>query len=711
MGQVFDIAQEELPLFLSECDEHLQALDGTLVQIEQYVDDHDALQSAFRSAHTLKGMAGMIGHTRMVRVTHAMETLLDGVRKGELLITTNLVNLCLDAVDSLRALREEVVQGEVGDFDVEALVSRFSMFEMSTSRSSSTRAGEPVRTQAPEIDLDAAPGGSAGLQEAPKSGDSLFHLLEVRAEIDMHSIASAARAFQLMLALQELGTIQEMQPSQALIETAAPVKQFHARLLTDQAIEKVQQSLASISEISHLVVEEIQVESAGRSELAEVTGVGDDQTLLVQPVQPGPRKVDKSGLDQAQAEVRESTVSNNKNNDQADRVVRTSVERLDALMSLVGELITDRNHLLQLRDQLDHQNSSDIHFDQLTETVAHISRITDQLQEEVMQIRMLPIGDVFLKFPRMVRDLAQKTGKKVDLIIRGEDTELDRSVIEKINDPLIHLLRNAVDHGIEGVEERLAAGKPERGRVWLTARHEQGRILITVEDDGRGINCEQLRKKAVESGLLTIEDARNLPDDKTQVLIFASGISTADQISDISGRGVGMDIVRNNIQRLNGNILIDSKPGCGTQFQVIIPLTLAIIPALLVQVGAISLAIPIVMVAETLRLSKDEIRTVQGKPVTLLRNKVLPLIPIHGVFDLHTNGQHRQNSYAVVVYHGKEQVGLMVDELLGKEEVVVKSLGSLIGDIPGVSSATILGDGRVALILDVIGLLKTFEVG
>jgi len=390
----------------------------------------------------------------------------------------------------------------------------------------------------------------------------------------------------------------------------------------------------------------------------------------------------------------------------SEMMVRTSVERLDTLMNLVGELITDRNHLFQVRNKLDTGLHGNEYINQLSETVGHIGRITDQLQEEVMRIRMLPIGNVFAKFPRVVRDLSQSLGKQVELIIEGEDTELDRSVIDEINDPLIHLVRNALDHGLEPPEERTAAGKPIKGTLRLTARHEQGRIIITIEDDGRGINVQKIRESAVAKGLISETEAANLSDKKAIDMIFLSGLSTSKKATDISGRGVGMDIVRSNIQRINGTILVETKPGQGTQFQVVLPLTLAIVPTLLVRVDETPFAIPLVMVAETLRLEMKDIQSIRGHPVTRLRDQVLPLLYVKDIFKTKKTKEKDAYYYVVVVHSGKSRVGLVVDTLLGEEEVVVKSFGSLIGDVPGISSAAILGDGHVALIVDVIGLYK-----
>jgi two-component system chemotaxis sensor kinase CheA len=685
MQMVFDISQDELPIFLAEVDEHLQTLDETLVELEHRSGDADLLQNAFRAAHTLKGMSGMIGHHRMTNLTHALETAFDGLRKGQYPVTTALIDLCLDAVDGLRALREEVINGSLSDYDPQPLIEAFADFT-----SSSGHHVQPERRvkSSPEPPLPHP-------REAQSNGK---HVLYIQAQIDPRSVASAARAFQLMMALQEVGEISTMQPTLEQIETAQPVQTFQAQVLTTAGQETVLEKLSQISEIQHI---EVRADGAGQP--------------VIQREEPAAAPL-QSNSDAIKAEARSQVVpanqpaSRGRSNGSATRgvemTVRTSVERLDSLMNLVGELITDRNHLFQVRNKLEAQARNDPLVENLAETVAHISRITDQLQEEVMRIRMLPIGNLLHKFPRMVRDMSQKAGKLVDVVIHGEDTELDRSMIEEINDPLIHLVRNAIDHGIEPPEERRAAGKPERGTVTLNAWHEQGRIILTVSDDGRGIDPAALRKKVVQKGLMSAEEAAALSDEQAVDLIFLPGFSTAEKVTDISGRGVGMDIVQTNIQRVNGTIHIETAVGRGTTFQIVLPLTLAIVPTLLVRVGPATFAIPLVMVLETLRLSPADIKTIRQKPVTMLRGSVLPLIYLSELYNISENGQQRKRLFAVVIQSGKHRVGLVVDGFMGEEEVVVKSLGKLVGEIPGISSAAILGDGSITLIVDVPALLR-----
>lgn len=691
MQMVFDISEDEIPIFLAEVDEHLQALDEILVQIENLDSESELLQTAFRAAHTLKGMSGMIGHQRMTNLTHAMETAFDGVRKHTLEVSTPLINLCLDAVDSLRVLREEVITGESSEIEVDGLIARFHEYLNSAGTPASTApaaaAIEPAPAPAPVEPAPAAPAENQALRS-----------VQVRAKIDPKSIASAARAFQLLMTLQNFGEVSDLHPPQEVIETAAPVAEFAAKVSTSESAAEIYSQLTQISEVA-----EVQVE--GYVSAAAPAAQPEPQAEKPAKAAASAAAEEKSNGSAPSAAAAAPAAANQPRRN-VDMTVRTSVERLDTLMNLVGELITDRNHLFQVRNHLEAEAAGNPEVESLNETVAHISRITDQLQEEVMSIRMLPIGNLFHKFPRMVRDLAQKTGKQIDVVLNGEDTELDRSMIEEINDPLIHLVRNSVDHGVETPEERVAAGKPPRGTITLNAWHEQGRIVLTVSDDGAGIDPENMRRSALKKGLITPEEAALLSDEQAIDLIFMPGFSTAKTITDISGRGVGMDIVHTNIQRVNGTIHIETQKGKGTSIQIVLPLTLAIVPTLLVKVCSSTFAIPLVMVTETLRLSKEEINTIRGKPVTLLRGSVLPLLDMADVFDLDYERQEKNWLFAVVVNSGKQRIGLVVDSFTGEEEVVVKSLGAFIGDLPGISSAAILGDGRIALIVDVPGLLK-----
>lgn len=743
MSTTFDIAADEVPVFLAEAEEQLQILDEGLVRLERAEQDPGLLQGLFRAAHTLKGSAGMIGHRRMVEVTHALEAVFDGLRKGQRPLGEDWIDACLEAVDALRTLCEEVPQGLPSGVDIHPLVQR--LLNLVPNRPALVAGASPQATS------------------LPKEGQSTLDAaaITIQATISPDSAASAARAFQIMLALQEMGEIISMQPDQATIETAAPVHQFTVRFTPACPLDEVRAALAAISDIESLSIGDEEIilnqrpithpltESRRPMGTPTAKGQGRENRLgkilvehgLISEAQlqaaiqeqeraSGPTPllgqvlvrmgmITQEVLDEVLAEQKEERQKAQPATDlsavepgrprASEKTVRTSVERLDNLMNLVGELITDRNRLNLIRNNLSARFGGEESIAELSETIAHLGRITDQLQAEVMGIRMLPISNLFNRFPRLVRDLARQAGKQIDLVVRGEETELDRSVIEVISDPLIHLLRNAVDHGIEPPQERLAAGKTERGIILLTARHEQGRIVITVEDDGRGIDVERVKAKAIEKGLISKAEAEAMSLDEALELIFVPGLSTARTVSDVSGRGVGMDIVRNNIESLNGSVQVQTWPGRGTQFQITLPLTLAIVPSLLVQVGAGTFAIPLVAVSEILRLPRSEIQSVNGRPVILLRERVVSVVSLAQVFNFQdkANGRRQEGMvYIVVVHSAKTQMGLIIDDLIGEEEVVVKSLHAFLGNIPGISAAAILGDGRVALILDVQGLFK-----
>lgn len=741
MGQLFDISDEELPIFLAEAEEKLQVLEEGLVYLEKEADNAELVQTLFRAVHTLKGSAGMIGHKQMVELTHALETVFDQVRKKNLTVSPEIIDSCLVSIDSLRLLCTEVASNEVRPLEIQSIISQLSQYVAVIPSATNSQALNDMAVKASDV---------VEPKNQPESKRRGKHSLLIRALISPDSIASAARAFQIVLALQELGEIQSMHPSLETIETATPITEFTAWLLPSKPLDEIKKSLAMIAEIDELVIGEETIhnkkaptldesyDSIGSFRLplgeilikrglitpAQLDAALDEQqaggpAATIGQILVANKSISQEVLDEIIAEQTRQKkgariVSGSSGKDRTtlrsvDKTVRTSVERLDTLMNLIGELITDRNRMYQLRRQFVELFHGAEEIEALSDTITHVGRITDLLQTEVMSIRMLPISNVFNKFPRLVRDLARKAGKQVDLVIRGEDTELDRSVIEEISDPLLHLIRNAVDHGLETAKDRVASGKTERGIILLTARHEQGRIIITVEDNGKGINIEQVKVKAVEKGHISQGEADAITDDEAIDLIFISGLSTAQTVSDVSGRGVGMDIVRNNIERLNGNILVDSWPGSGTRFTIILPLTLAIVPTLLVQVGEISFAIPLVMVGEILRIRQSEVQTINGRAVILLRNIVLPIERLASIFGLQSgpNGRHTDPSaYVVVVRSGKTQMGLIVDKLIGEQEVVVKSLSAVVGEAPGVSSAAILGDGRVALIIDVQGLFK-----
>jgi two-component system chemotaxis sensor kinase CheA len=688
MPLTFDATPEELQLFLDEAEEHLQALADGFLRLERGGGDPELLQTIFRSAHTLKGAASAIGHQRMAQVTHALETVLDQMRQGKLEPDSAIIDVLLLALDGLLVLNQEVVSGEAAGLDVAEVVAALERIGKTPPVAP---AAAPPRRSAAQLD-------AAELSQAEEAVSGGRLVLRLRVRIAPSTEWAQVRGFQVLQELAALGQVIRSVPTPDGVEALQPGDEVDAVFATELDPGEVQGRLAAIAEVE--VVELRQYTLAERGGPQASPGAAG----------PLPAGGDPGGSRTGSA-----------------KTVRVDVERLDRLMNLVGELVVDRTRLAQIGARLEERYGGDPAVADLAETAQHIGRITDELQEEVMRSRMLPIENVFGRLPRLVRDLAQKMGKRVNLVIEGQETELDRSVIEELSDPLIHLLRNAVDHGIERPEERRAAGKPAEGTIRLTARHEEGYIVVGVEDDGRGIDPAKLRRKAVERGLLTREAADRLSDEEAQQLVFAPGLSTAEQVSDISGRGVGMDIVRSNVERVNGSVTLQSQPGAGTLFTIKLPLTLAIVRALLVVVGDTTYAVPLVSVTEALRVAADELHVVNRREVVQVRGKVLPLVRLAQYFGAPDRpegigadgasarpygGPPRaaavagQRHFVVSVRAGSLETGLLVDRLVGEQEVVIKSLDSALGRPRGISGAAILGDGSVALILDVPGLVN-----
>ena len=658
----FDLAPDEIHLFMQEVDEHIQTLEESLIRLELEPDNKPLFDATLRAAHTIKGSAGMIGHRRMADLTHHMESVLDQLRVKQLNLSQSVTDALLDALDVLRELRGEILTLETAAVDIDLHVERLQ---------SLTRAPASPPNPATESASEKSVSKKTSAKSTGAKKESASEPVSVVCAISSNSIATAARAFQIVQTLETFGEVVDLEPSMAVIESAAPVQRLTASVITSKSQSELSEALQSIPDIERVRIGGEWVEAAdsqGGSQQKQTGGQAAVQTV--------------------------------------DQTVRISVERLDALMNLAGELVTDRNRLFQMQRKLASAHPGGEGIEELGNTAVRLSRITDQLQEEVMQVRMLPVGSVFQKFPRVVRDLARKFGKQVRLVIHGEETELDRSVLEKIGDPLTHIIRNSVDHGLELPEEREKNGKPKLGTVLLEARHEAGRIVIAVEDDGGGLSTSRIRQAAVRKGLITEAEAEVLSNEEAVELIFHSGLSTAKKVTDVSGRGVGMDIVRTNIERLSGSISVDTQPGLGSRFEISLPLTLAIFPALLVKIESVVCALPLSDVVEALQLDPTEIKLISGRPVFNLRDHVIPIVDLSELFNwpaLSGNG----NARVVVVRWGKQEMGLKVGTLIGEENIVIKPLGKVIGNSNGsISGTAIMGDGSVALVLDVPGLIR-----
>jgi two-component system, chemotaxis family, sensor kinase CheA len=669
----FDLSEDDQSLFLAEVDEILQRFEEALVDLERMPNDEELLQEIFRSAHTIKGNSATIGHTRMAALTHAMETRLDDVRKGIAPVTPALIEALLKAVDVLKLLRDEVETHRRADVDVDAAAAAVER-----------RSG--LRTP-PPLGLKKKKGAKTRAGASKSTAGTATHRLTIVLET---SPWAAVRALQVLLALGEVGKIVSSEPPQVEIERedAQIGDLIVVDLLTVQPESSLHEALNRVPELGAITVEALVAPAPVEPEQNEAS------TATAAPGTAAP---------ETRAAPSAGTVGSSK-------TIRIDVARLDALLNLVGELVIDRTRLVELGNNVaarfgDHRVVAD-----LQQTALHIGRITDELQEQVMKSRMLPIESVFSRLPRVVRDIAAKQGKQVDFVVEGKDTELDRSVIEEIGDPLLHLIRNSVDHGLEPADERIAAGKPPAGVLRLSARHADSHIVITLADDGRGIPLDLLKRKAIERGSITVEQADRMSDLEAVQLIFHAGMSTAKELTDVSGRGVGMDIVRTNVEKINGSVDVSTQRGKGTVFTIKLPLTLAIIQALLVRVSGGIYALPIHAVTETLRVEADQIYHVNRREAMQLRGVVLPMVALRRVFGIDAMDEPDISPLAklVVAVHSPDgrQVGLIVDGLIGEQEIVIKPLGQFVGDVPGVSGAAILGDGSVALIMDVNALIN-----
>lgn len=668
----FDLTSEDQALFLAEVDELLQRVEESLVDLERAPDDRGLLNEIFRAAHTIKGSSATIGHTRMAALTHAMETRLDYVRKGAASVTPDLIEALLKALDVLNVLRDEVETRVAADVDVESAAA-------AVERRSSLR--EPAAPKAKS--KKRAPKAKA----AAATNTGATHRVDIVLE---HGPWMAVRALQVLLELGEHGRVVSSEPSQAEIEKEdASIGERVVVLVSSERTEaELVNALSAVPELGSIRAHTL--EPSTPTEEAEE----EETPATVAPSAPA-------------ASAASAAVSAPR---AASTTIRIDVARLDALLNLVGELVIDRTRLFQLGSSLVDQFGDDRILSDLQQTALHIGRITDELQEQVMKSRMLPIESVFNRLPRVVRDVAAKQGKQIEFVVEGKDTELDRSVIEEIGDPLLHLIRNGVDHGIEKPEDRLAAGKSPIGRLKLSAQHADSFIVIALEDDGKGIDVEAVKRKAVERGVISQEQADRMSDREAVQLIFAPGLSTAEKLSDVSGRGVGMDVVRANVEKINGSVDVETRKGYGTTFTIRLPLTLAIVQALLVRVAGGIYALPIHSVTETLRIEPSQIKQVNHREAIVLRDQVLPLVNLRHVFGLDADsadgGRASGESRLVTAVHtANRQVGLIVDGLVGEQEIVIKPLGQLVGDVAGVSGAAILGDGSVALIVDVAALL------
>ncbi|MGN1314253.1 MAG: chemotaxis protein CheW [Lachnospiraceae bacterium] len=688
-----DVSQY-LEIFIDETKEHLQSLNTQILELEQNPENMDTINEVFRAAHSLKGMAGTMGYKRMQTLTHDMENVFSEVRNGHLKVNAPMIDClfqCLDALEEYLATIQET--GDEGTNDNEMLIKDLNaMLNSGTNGEAAAAEPEPVKEKAQDSSKEkwnAIPLADAQkhvMTEAIRQGKNVIGLTVY---IQESCILKAARAFLVFKALEELGEVIVSSPSTQDIEDEKFDYDFSLIMVSDAEVSKVVAAASYVSEIHEVCAGLIQVEET--EEKKEEEAPGETVAVAEQP------KVEKAP---ATKEVKKETkAAEKKGKPVVNRTVRVDIEKLDVLMNLVSELIIAKNSLVSAGN-IDGATGAGI-----GEHIEYLESVTTNLHESVMKVRMVPIESVVNKFPRMIRDLQKKLGKKMELYMSGEETELDRTVVDEIGDPLMHLLRNSADHGLESAEVRKERGKPEVGSIFLNAYQEGNNVVIEVKDDGNGIDVDAVRQKAIERGTITPEQAEYMSEKEIIDLLFLPSFSTAKQVSDVSGRGVGLDVVRSKIQALSGEVEVKSKLGEGSTWIIRLPLTLAIIQALMVSVGGEKYAISLGAIDTIEDISPKDIKLVQSHEVITLRGSVIPLVHLNEVLGIESTKTKEDDLIAVIVKKGDKQAGLIIDELMGQQEIVIKSLGTYINKSKEISGATILGDGEVALILDTNALL------
>ena len=680
-----------LEIFLDETKEHLESLNAQILNLEQSPEDAGTINEIFRAAHSLKGMAGTMGYKRMQALTHDMENVFSEIRNGSMKVTSGLIDTlfqCLDALEEYTNTIQETA--DEGTNENKPLIDQLNEFLKSGGKTEAAPKEEVKKETAKEES------GDVRKWEQIKLGDPEKHVFSVAKQqgkqvygldirVQETCILKAARAFLVYKAIEEKAEIIVCNPSAQDIEDERFELEFSLIVVSDNPLEQIVNAAKNVSEIESVNGDVMEVEIIETPEKApgsiavveetKVSGSGQSQNA---PAKQGEKKSGKPVV---------------------NRTVRVDIEKLDVLMNLVSELIIAKNSLVSASST---EGTSSIAFN---EQIEYLESVTTNLHESVMKVRMVPIESVVSKFPRMIRDLSKKLDKKMELYMSGEETELDRTVVDEIGDPLMHLLRNSADHGLESAEVRAQRGKPEVGSIFLDAYQDGNNVVIEVRDDGNGIDVEAVKKKAIERGVITPEQGDNMAEKDIINLLFSAGFSTAKQISDVSGRGVGLDVVKSKIESLSGEVEVKSKLGEGSTWIIRLPLTLAIIQALMVIVGGEKYAISLGCIQTIEDINPSEIKLVQNSEVIHLRGNVIPLIRLSKELDIESSKSPDENMVVVIVKKGEKLAGLVVDELMGQQEIVIKSLGKYISKCKIISGATILGDGEVALILDANALI------
>jgi len=679
-----------LSMFIDESTEHLQAINEKLLELEQSPENLDIVHVIFRSAHTLKGMAATMGFEDLASLTHQMENVLDPMRGGKQSVDSFIFDALFKSTDALEAMLSDIVAGGTGKADVTAIVAVLKSIVAGEYKEASASAAASSASPAETAD-DAVALDQYQFSVLEQSLDSAFNVYFIRTELTDECVLKAARAYMVFRELEDNGEIIKAFPSVEEIEQDKFDRAFSLYYVSKLPQESLVHLIEDISEIRSATVTPLDHDSL-RLMMQTAGALAESAAAVEAPARPAGNR---SGAP-AEAKAAPAAAAGHA---VASRTIRVDLDRLDHLMNLFSELLIDRVRLEQL--------ASEIRRSDLTETVEHMSRVSSDLQSIVLNLRMVPIDTVFSRFPRMIRDVAKTLGKKLDLVITGADTELDRTVVDEIGDPLVHLLRNSADHGIESIEDRKRAGKDETGTIQLRAYHSGNHVIIEVSDDGAGINRAKTLAAAIKKGVVTEAEAERMPDEEVYRLLFASGFSTADKISDLSGRGVGLDVVKTKIESLSGQILVSSQEGVGTTFSINLPLTLSIIGAMLVAVGPEKYAIPLNSIVETAAVDAAKIRRLHGNDHLDYRGSVIPVIDLAQVLEVPGYQTPEAGERNLVIIRKREKLAaLVVSDFIGQQEIVLKNLGKYLSKAFAVSGATILGDGQVALIINPNALIK-----
>lgn len=677
-----------LEVFIEESKEHIQACNEHLLELEKNPSDLAIVNEIFRSAHTLKGMSATMGYEDLANLTHQMENILDAIRQSKLSVSSELLDVVFLAIDHLEEMVQSISEGGDGKSDVAEVIHQLKMIEKGESpvpaaeKEIAAAVAVEEKSQASKNIYDEFE--FTVLQESAEQG---FDTYEITIALREDCLLKAARVFMVFEALETVGEIIKSNPPAEQLEEEQFDHEFTVTLVSKEKQETIFDKVNRVSEVDKVEVSKLMVEELRQLFHQSKETVPELETLE-EHVETATSQAEK------QEDGKKQTVKSNAGN----KTIRVNIERLDILMNLFEELVIDRGRLEQI--------SRDLNNQELHETVERMSRISGDLQNIILNMRMVPVETVFNRFPRMVRQLAKDLNKKINLEIVGAETELDRTVIDEIGDPLVHLLRNALDHGVETPSVRKAQGKPEEGNVVLKAYHSGNHVFIEIEDDGAGINRDKVLEKAINKKIITPQAAAGLTDKQVFELIFASGFSTAEKISDISGRGVGLDVVKNTIESLGGSVTIDSVLGKGSVFSIQLPLTLSIISVMLVGIQDEKFAIPLSSIIETAIVKNEDILNAHNQRVIDFRGKVVPLLFLKDIFEVPVINENSEYHSVVIVRKGDKMAGLVVDSFIGQQEIVLKSLGNYLANVFAISGATILGDGQVALIIDCNALIN-----